>query len=481
MFITQECWRPIVNDFNPIGVVRPEEVERFFVDREEQAPVRSRLRQMQMRLRNSLGQSQPYTALLTGHVGSGKSTELMRLGQELADDYFVVWFDAETSLATETANHFDVLIGMGVAIHAAAREAGLKPDDSLIKVLLDSLSTFVQKHTNRSDFALKLSDVIKQVFTIALVAKASAIGGPIAAIAAGAAVVGANQFLKATHLELNVSDELVQTLELPANRIAIMGALNNVIDDVSQKAKKPLLVIIDGLDKVSAVRASMLFAKSALLAEPACALVYAAPIEFYHRLMAKQATQIFQDYWMLSNPAVHQPPLVGVENWLMERKGSDTGMAVMIKVVTMRIETRELTLEQVIDLDVLKRLAMASGGVMRELVRYIREAAINAQLLSKSKIDGEIAQQVLSRHRTELSPSLTVSHREALRDVLVHGALLGGGREAIEDQLLRGLYLLSYESEDGAWFDAHPNVLALLRDAPAVSSQPEPLQSADKD
>ncbi len=308
--MTQAFWRPIVNDFNPVGVVRSEDVERFFVDREEQDPTRSRLRQLQIRLQNSLGQPQPYTALLTGHVGSGKSSELMRLGQGLVDDYFVVWFDAETSLSTETANHFDVLVGMGVAVHAAAREAGLKPNDRLIEALLESLSTFVQKHTDRSDFILKLSDVIKQVFAVALIAGAGAVGGPPAAIVAGAAVVGVDRILKATRLELKVNDELVRTLELPPNRLEIMGALNDVISDASQKAKKPLLIIMDGLDKVSAVRASKLFAESTLLAEPACALVYAAPIEFYHRLMGRQVTRIFNDYWMLSNPTLHRRPPV---------------------------------------------------------------------------------------------------------------------------------------------------------------------------
>ncbi len=88
-------------------------------------------------------------------------------------------------------------------------------------------------------------------------------------------------------------------------------------------------------------------------------------------------------------------------------------------------------------------------------------------------------QRVMSRHRAELAPSLTITHREALRDVLVHGALMGGEREAVEDQLLRGLYLLSYEDEDGAWFDVHPNALSLLQNLSATSPPPGPRQPAE--
>jgi hypothetical protein len=107
----REFWRPIVNDFRPVGQVRPDEVIHFFVDRHEDDPTRSLLQRLKLNFQNSIGQQHPYKALFTGHRGSGKSTELMRLGQELAGDFFVVWFDAETSL-TETANHFEVLLGM---------------------------------------------------------------------------------------------------------------------------------------------------------------------------------------------------------------------------------------------------------------------------------------------------------------------------------------------------------------------------------
>lgn len=83
--------------------------------------------------------------------------------------------------------------------------------------------------------------------------------------------------LKTTRLELKVSDDLVRTLELPTNRGKVVGALNTIIEDVQRRAQKPLLIITDGLDKVPPGRARLLFADSALLTEPACALVYAVP------------------------------------------------------------------------------------------------------------------------------------------------------------------------------------------------------------
>src|SRR5688500_15165224 len=123
----KDFWRPIINDFNPVGRVRPDENERFFVDRHESEPTQSLVQRLQLNLQNSIGEPRLYKALLTGHVGSGKSSELLSLGRVLAEDFFVIWFDAELSLATDTANHFDILLGMGVAVYAAAQAADLKP------------------------------------------------------------------------------------------------------------------------------------------------------------------------------------------------------------------------------------------------------------------------------------------------------------------------------------------------------------------
>jgi hypothetical protein len=295
MVTPQEFWLPIISDFNPVGQVRPEEVERFFVDRNEKDPQRSRVQRLKLNFLNTRGQAKPYKALLTGHVGSGKSSELMRLGQELADDFFVVWFDAELSLSTETANQLDVLVGMGLAVHGVAEAAGFRPEKQLARKLLNSVAKFVAKHEERTGFKLNLEQVLKQVFAITFVAGAGALGGPPAAVAAGAFVLGANEVLKATRLELNVRDELIKTLELPPNRQEVVGALNQIIEDASKKTKKPLLIITDGLDKTSALRAQLLFASSALLTEPAAALLYAAPIEFYHRLIGEHATNLFDD------------------------------------------------------------------------------------------------------------------------------------------------------------------------------------------
>jgi hypothetical protein len=455
MVASQEFWRLIINDFQPVGPVRPEHVKRFFVDRYEDDPTQSLLQQLKSNFLNRLGQPKPYQVLLTGHVGSGKSSELMRLGEELAEAFFVVWFDAESTLDESTANHFDVLLAMGLAVHKAALVAELNPSNQLPDKLVKSLAKFVRKYESRKGFTLKVDQLLKQIAAMAIGAGAGILAGP--ATAAAGAVAG---LLVATKLELNVRDELVKTLELPVNRQEVIGALNEIIAWVHQKDGRPVLIITDGLDKVPAVRARLLFAESSLLRESMCALIYAAPIEFYYRVAAWQANNIFDDYLMLPSPPVIKRPPTG-DDWQQERETA-TGLAIMRKVVRKRLVARDLDADKVITPEALTLLARMSGGVMRELIRSFRDAATFAQLLDRMQVDEEIAQKVIHRRRQEMGPRLTLVHRDALKLILRQGMLSGGQQEATEDELLRNLHLLSYQDNGNAWFDAHPNVLPLL-------------------
>lgn len=457
---TREFWTRIINDFNPVGEVKPDEVARFFVDRKGEGSNRSRVQRLRQNILNARGQTKPYRALLTGHIGSGKSSELMRLGQTLGNEFFVVWFDAELSLAIQSVNHFDVLMGMGLAIHATADAAGLKPDKRLAQKLINSLARFVEKQESHEEASLKLSELLKQIFAITFVAGAGALAGPPAAVAAGAFVIGAGKILNTARLELGVRDEIVKILELPPNRIAVIGALNQIIEAVGRKAGKPLLIITDGLDKVAAARARLLFADNNLLTEPAGTLVYAAPIEFYHRLMGGQAKNIFNDFKMLPNLPVHKRPPTG-DMWRAEREANEEGISVMRQVVAKRLEARQRSLDEVITPDALDLMARMSGGVMRQLIHYFREAATSAQAQAQTLIDEAIVREVVSEHRLEIAPQISHDHSEALQAVLKQGRLSGGRNVDLEDDLPHSIHLLSYEDEH-FWFDAHPNVLPLL-------------------
>ncbi|MGH9940101.1 MAG: hypothetical protein ACREAM_28000, partial [Blastocatellia bacterium] len=180
---SHEFWAPIINDFNPVGPTSPKEVSRYFVDRNENDPTRSLVRRLSANFRLSKGQKTPYKALLTGHTGSGKSSELIRVGVELSRDFLVFWFDAERSLVIEKATVFEVILGLGLAVHKAATQSDLQPNPQLAQKLLNSLSKFVRTHEERKGFSLKLQPVLKQITATVIGTGAGAtVAGPVGAM-----------------------------------------------------------------------------------------------------------------------------------------------------------------------------------------------------------------------------------------------------------------------------------------------------------
>jgi DNA polymerase III delta prime subunit len=205
----------------------------------------------------------------------------------------------------------------------------------------------------------------------------------------------------------------------------------------------------------------LLFAESSLLSEPACALIYAAPIEFYFRIGARGANDYFTDYKILPNPPVVKRPPTG-DDWRAERQEDEAAIEVMRKVVRKRLENRGLQPQAIVTDDALDLMARMSGGVMRDLIRLFSAAAASAQTLKRERIDKEIALNAIYQYRREMGARMTVVHRSALIDVLKEGRLKNGNQTEVEDELVKALFLLSYQSGDDTWFDAHPNLLPVL-------------------
>ncbi|NEQ85749.1 MAG: hypothetical protein F6K26_38295, partial [Moorea sp. SIO2I5] len=73
-------WKPAYQLFNPEQpLTTPEEIRDFYVQRED-SPVENLIAILEM-------EDQPAKFLLAGHRGSGKTTELRRIEQELAENY----------------------------------------------------------------------------------------------------------------------------------------------------------------------------------------------------------------------------------------------------------------------------------------------------------------------------------------------------------------------------------------------------------
>ncbi len=83
-------WKPAYQLFNPEQpLTTPEEIKDFYIQRED-SPVENVIAILEM-------EDQPAKFLLAGHVGSGKTTELRLIQQQLAENYAVIWVDTTSA------------------------------------------------------------------------------------------------------------------------------------------------------------------------------------------------------------------------------------------------------------------------------------------------------------------------------------------------------------------------------------------------
>jgi len=379
----------------------------------------------------------PKRTILVGHPSSGKTTELTKLAAELGAryDYFIVRIDLDQNLDIERANPVEVIFLMGAAVYKVAEaELSDKPDVSLFEQLKGELETLVRTHTANDSFSINVGDVLANL----IVFGASALAGPVGAMAAAAAT----KVLRPFRFVSGTNTEIVRKLEVEPEIEDMVDALNAIVEDVEAKARRPLLLIVDGLDRPRDPDVIELnFAEKKYLAKPVCRVVYAAPMWVYYKPRFATVRARFP---------VREFPNIKLYDRDTGKKES-RGYATMREVVNKRLASLGLRPADVIAKPALDLLIHASGGVMRDLIRLVREAAAGAEIAGASKITKTLAEKAVADLRRQFEAQLLPKHREVLAKVRKSHQRTD---DEICDELLQGNFILSYINDE-VWFDTH--------------------------
>ena len=434
-------WTPIYNAFNPWEALHPGQMAAWYVPRPH-----SPLEALAAELSPDRGTQR---VLLLGHRSSGKSTEMVRLATELAQrfNYLVVRIDLDQNLDPGKVNPIEVLFLLGAAVYKVAlQELERKPRRELFDRLIRDLETLVREHTESRTFEVDKKSLLDNLvcFGTGLVA------GPVAA-----GVVKAVTSLVPIKFASGTNIQLARKLEVQPQVQEILATLNEIITDVQEKGQRPVFLIVDGLDRVPNMEmARYVFAENEQwLDGPNCNVLYTAPIMLYYSPIFGHVRSNF-DARPFPNVKVHWSHELGHPG-----APDEEGYGVMRAVVHKRLR-QPLGLEpgEVIVPQALDHLIEMSGGVMRDLIRLVREATVKAELAGQRQIDLEIASRTVLSMRRDYKASLNVVYRRELTEVLKTHEVTGSEKC---DELLLGNYVLSYVN-DGIWFDVHSVILSLL-------------------
>jgi hypothetical protein len=381
----------------------------------------------------------PTCQLYTGHRGGGKSTELLRLKQDLErKGCTVVYFSAEDAdVNPEDVEYVDILLACARHLLEGVRAADPTPVVSWLRDRVKLLEDILEMEVSLSD---------------------------------PKAEVSIHQFAKITASIRTQPKQRARLRDgLSPHTEHLVMALNAFIADAQNKLppdKNRLVLIADGLEKMTLLTRDrnqtnhdeVFIDRSEQLQGLDCHVIYTVPISL---TLSNRASDLMQIYSY--HPKVL--PMVKVRSRGNQVYGA--GLEAMKQIVRSRIKTIPKLGQAVLDLDVfensetLEQLCLLSGGHMRNLVQLM-QTAVQYHDGERLPITADDVQKSIRQLRNMYRRTMNENQWALL--AYVHRCKCIPNDDA-HRSLLFNRCLLEYqgdEPEEGVWHDVHP----LLLDSP---------------
>ncbi len=389
----------------------------------------------------------PTCTLFTGHIGCGKSTELLRLQGELeADDFHVIYFESSEDLEMTDVDIGDVLLAIARRVSQNLEQINigeprrfkellegawnvLNSEVTGIKLKAPTLGNFGfynEKDSNdKNKYSLPLG-----IWEITSKAKSDA----------------------------RLRERLNQYLG--PQKIKLLAAINQellepVIAKLKYQGKRGLVVIVDNLDRIDnrvkpwgRRQQEYLFVdQGEFLSKLNCHIVYTMPLSLKFSNDYGMLTQRFEDPNML--------PMVPVR--LPDGNIHEEGMRLMREMVLTRAfpnlnpADRFSKISKIFDSEnTLDRLCMASGGHIRDLLKLLN-MCIQEEM--KLPITRTTLENVIIARSNEMVLPISDEEWELLRRVR--------DRKKVSDdlgyqKLIRSRFVFEYRDNGKFWFDVNP-------------------------
>jgi hypothetical protein len=386
---------------------------------------------------------QPTCQLFTGHIGCGKSTELLRLKAELEREGFhVVYFESSKDLEMGDVDVGDILLAIAKRVSESVDRLTLE-EPKRLKSILQGAAKLLQTEIEFDKFEI---DVLGNQF--------SASKEGLTVVAMGIATITAK--VKASP---DLRSKLRGYLEPQTN--GIIDAINKeilepAIAKLKQHGKKGLVAIVDNLDKVDSApkpwgrpQQEYLFVdRGEQLRSLHCHLVYTMPL----------ALRFSNDFGTLMERFLIKPQMLPMVPVLC-RDGSENapGMELLRQMVLARAFPEldpEQRLEKITalfeDAETLDRLCQVSGGHVRNILRMLNDSIKKQRGLPIAR---QTLEDVISAYRNERTLAVTDEEWELLRLVMDRKKVAGDDGY---HTLIRSMFVYEYRDAAGSWFDINP-------------------------
>ncbi|WNG41029.1 hypothetical protein F0U61_50540 [Archangium violaceum] len=387
--------------------------------------------------------------LLTGTVGTGKTTELLRVAETRKDKELVVFLDlarhftevVRDPAALDRISSWEVCFLAGVALIATAQQrlgyAFPPADIEDLKGAWSALAHETETPAAQLDIgALAKATMGVMASTVPTLVEGAAGTGLATGFALSGAITGAVTKWMAP---LGLSKQFLPDQN---SHVQTLLACVNVLVGQIQHEHRRVLFVIDGLDRIRNIeRAKELFVDSQLIAQLACPVVVCAPFALRHH-PSTAAVRGFEPLALVNEPVLlHADPT---------RHGE--GVRFFCELFERRTADMEGT--GLIARPLLEELAYRSGGRARDFVRFIRELSKEAWLADAPVATEEFVRRVLDHQRRLRETGLNKGHIELLEEI-ANDPEHRLPANPLAQELLSYQTLLPYPNES-EWYFPHP-------------------------
>jgi septum formation topological specificity factor MinE len=388
---------------------------------------------------------QPTCALFTGHIGCGKSTELLRLKLELQHKGFhVVYFESSEDLELADVAICDILLAIARRVSQSLEGLTLA-EPKKFKTLLRNVVNILTSDVTGIKFKIPGLDLDEigishqnEEFSLAF---------------------GIGEITMKTKSEAKLRDRLNQILA--PQKASLIEAINEellepAIAKLKEIDQKGLVVIIDNLDRLDARKKNFgkpqpeyLFVDQAeYLQKLHCHLVYTIPL----------ALKFANEYGNLTQKYPDEPkvlPMVSIR--LPDGSDCQEGIALLKQMVLARAfpdktqADRLQAISEIFDHEAsLDYLCRMSGGHVRDLLKLLTDWIKKQR---KLPLTLDQLQKVIESRRNEITIPISDDEWHLLRQVRQTKKV---GGDIGYEILIRSRLVFEYRYDNKVWFDINP-------------------------
>ena len=424
----------IYNSFEPNIPASP----RYYADCKEARGGSALVKKMIRRLKSTKNSNLRY--LFTGHLGCGKSSELLHLTDKLKKEttFFPVYIDFEEYLDVQDATLEDIFLGMISEIAARCRK------EFKIRVKEESYSLIKKITDSFSDVSVK-----------------GEVGLPF-----DLAKVNIEKLRQNPSLRQQVRNAIKQDAKK-----SLFSELNNFIAEIELRLKEKteftkLIVIADSLEKIKRFEKNeneedeiisqkkLFLDKVEQLTGIVTNVIYTVPLSLYRSPYGTQLQQLYgRNVFVLPMVKIHKRGEFDVP--------FKTGEQELLEIINKRLTHTGTSSDEVFDRDALNYLLKYSGGHIRSLVRFVQESSISVDELP---IDYKAARESVKEEVRSFAASIRESYWVKLAKLELSANQQIENGDDDYSKMLESLAILEYmngeetEVDDDVWYAVNPAI-----------------------